>query len=298
MNQPGRILGAQDYLQQAIARGLPFAIVVGGAESGKEILVRRFLQDETISHSVILTAPTRDRHAFLERILEQLGFEPFESSTDELEKLLCVFARHEAAQDRRTVIVLEDAQDFGPRILQAIRAIVSRVPTYPAPLCFLLTGTASLHRILDSAAMADLNSVTHWRYSLDDREHHHHVLHPAVEVTLQGKLVDRMIIDQPRLMLGRHDQNDLLLDNRFVSRHHALLVAREDGIYVVDLRSTNGTFVNGEQVHKHALQDGDVLQIGHFRLRYCEPLGAEMPSHEDLSEHTDTGVLGPQAVAS
>lgn len=298
MNQPGRILGAQDYLEQVLARGLPFAIVIGGTGSGKEILVRRFLQDETISHSVILTAPTRDRQAFLERVLEQLGFEPFESSTEELEKLLCVFARHEAAQGRRTVIVLEDAQDFGPHILQTIRQIIQQVPEEPAPLCFLLTGTASLHRILDSPALEDLNGVTHWRYSLDDNEHHHHVLRPALEVTLQGKLVDRMVVDQPRLMLGRHSQNDLVLDNRFVSRHHALLVAREDGIYIVDLRSTNGTFVNGDQIRKYALQDGDVLQVGHFRLRYCEPLGAELPPHEDASEHTDTGVLGPQAVAS
>ena len=298
MNQPARILGAQDYLQQALARGLPFAVMIGGPQSGKEILIRRFLQDDTIGHSVILTAPTRDRRAFLERVLEQLGFEPFDSAPDELEKLLCVFATHEASQDRHLVIALEDAQDFGPHVMESVKSMVNQVPNHPAPLTFLLTGTTGLHGILDSEAFASLSEFTGWRYSLDESDEPAPVLRPALEVTLQGKLIDRIVVDQPRVMLGRHPQNDVVLDNGFVSRHHALLVTRADGLYLVDLRSTNGTFVNGEQVRKHLLQDGDALQVGHFRLRYCEPHGAALPETNDPLEHTDTGVLGPQAVAS
>lgn len=304
MPQPPRILGAQDYLQQALARGLPFAILIGSPDSGKELLVRRFLQEPGVSHAAHLTAPTRDSHAFLERVLEQLGFEPFESSSEELQKLLCVFASHEAAQGRRTVIVLEDAHDFGPHVLDTVRSIVLQSPQQPAALCFLLTGSSSLHRILDSAGLSELHALTRARYSFDETEADagaetdNNVLRPALEITLQGKIVDRLAIDQPRLMIGRHCQNDLVLDNRFISRHHALLVGRADGIYVVDLRSTNGTYVNGENVQRHALQDGDVLQIGHFRLRYCEPLGARLPTREDEEDHADTGVLGPQAIAS
>jgi len=305
MPQPPRILGAQDYLQQALARCLPFAVVIGGQDSGKELVVRRFLQDEAISHSAHLAAPTRDSRAFLERVLEQLGFEPFESSTEELQKLLCVFACHEAAQGRRTVIALEDAQDFGPHVLDTVRTIVLEAPQQPAALCFLLTGSATLHRILDSAGLSELHELTRSRYSLDEAEAVQEaeadssVLRPALEITLQGKIVKRLVIDQARLMIGRHVQNDLVLDNRFISRHHALLVGRVDGVYVVDLRSTNGTYVNGANVQRHALTDGDVLQIGHFRLRYCEPLGARLPTREDdEDDHADTGVLGPQAIAS
>ncbi len=305
MPQPSRILGAQDYLQQALARGLPLAVVIGGPGSGKEMLVRRFLQDEAVSHAAHLTAPTRDSHAFLERVLEQLGFEPFESSSEELQKLLSVFACHEAAQGRSTVIILENAQDFGPHVLDTVRTIVLQSAQQPASLCFVLTGSTSLHRILDSTGLSELRDLTRTRYSLDEAAadlpaaSESEVLRPALEITLQGKIVNRLVIDQPRLMIGRHAQNDLVLDNRFISRHHALLVGRADGVYVVDLRSTNGTFVNGEDVQRHALKDGDVLQIGHFRLRYCEPLGARLPRREDDEDnHGETHVLGPQAIAS
>lgn len=305
MPQPPRILGAQDYLQQSLDRGLPVAVVIGGPDSGKQLLLRRFLQDQEVSHAAHLTAPTRDSHAFLERVLEQLGFEPFQSSTEELQKLLGVFACHEAAQGRRTVIVLEDAQDFGPYVLDTVRALVLQSPQEPASLCFVLTGSPNLHRILDSAGLSELQELTRSRYSLDEPDAapevdaDDSVLRPALEITLQGKIVDRLVIDQPRVMIGRHSQNDLVLDSRFISRHHALLVGRADGIYAVDLRSTNGTFVNGNGVQRYALKDGDVLQIGHYRLRYCEPLGARLPTRADEEDdHADTGVLGPQAIAS
>lgn len=298
MPQPARILGAQEYLQQALSRGLPFAVVIGGPDSGKEMLVRRFLQDDTVSHSAHLSAPTRDSHAFLERVLEQLGFEPFESSTEELQKLLCVFACHEAAQGRPTVILLEEAQEFGPHVLKTVLELVEQIQDRPSPLHFVLTGPATLHRVLDSEGLRDIRDLTHKRYTLDEGDSENNVLRPALEITLQGKLIDRLVIEEPRLMLGRHSQNDLMLDNRFVSRHHCLLVSRDDAIYVVDLQSTNGTFVNGSQVQRYALADGDVLQVGNFRLRYCEPLGAQRPASDAARDHTDTGVLGPQAVAS
>ena len=251
-----------------------------------------------VSHSAHLTAATRDCHAFLERVLEQLGFEPFDSSSEELQQLLCVFACHEAAQGRHTVVLLEDAHEFGPHVLETVRQIILQIPDRPSPLHFVLTGSATLHRILDSPGLRDIHDLTHWRYTLDEGDQDRNLVRPVLEITRRGELVDRLVLDQPRLMIGRHSQNDLTLDNRFVSRHHCLLVSREDAIYVVDLRSTNGTFVNGNQVQRHALADGDVLQVGNFRLRYCEPLGAQRPPSDAARDHTDTGVLGPQAIAS
>ena len=298
MPEPSRILGAQDHLQQALARGLPFAIVTGGDDSGKPMLMRRFLQDPLIDHFAHLAGATSDRHAFLERVLEQLGFEPFDSSSEELLKLLGVFARHEAAQGRRTVIALEEAQDFGPHVLATVQELVLEAPQEPSPITFVLTGKPSLNRVLDSSGMRTLNGLTQWRYSLDDATATEGVLRPALEITLQGELVDRRVLDQPRMMIGRHPKNDLSLENRYVSRHHALLVCREDAIYVVDLQSTNGTYVNSKEVERHALCDGDVIQIGHFRLRYCEPAGATRPERDDApGAHEDTDVLGPREAA-
>lgn len=303
MNETGRIVGAQDYLQQALSDGLPFAIVTGSAESGKSMLVRRFLQSSEVTHCAHLAAATGDPRAFLERVLEQLGFEPFESSCDELRKLLNVFARHEVGQGRPTVIVLEDAQDFGPRVLATVQQLLTEGSDDGAPaITFVLTGTSDLDRILDSAGMAAVADLTRHRYSLDGPETEPDepvVLRPKLEIMVSGAQVDRFTLDDPRVMIGRHERNDVSLDNRFVSRHHALLVSREDAIYVVDLQSTNGTYVNASPVTRHALRDGDVIQIGNYRLRYCEPDGAQRPLPEDESgDHADTNVMGPQAMAS
>jgi pSer/pThr/pTyr-binding forkhead associated (FHA) protein len=67
--------------------------------------------------------------------------------------------------------------------------------------------------------------------------------------------------------VGRSAAADLRLDDMSVSRRHALIVKNEEhGIRVLDDRSMNGIYVNGERVEWAALEDGDELQIGRFRL--------------------------------
>ena len=60
MPEPGRIVGAQDFLQQTLQRGLPFAIVTGSEASGKSLLIRRFLQTSEVSHPGHLAGATGD----------------------------------------------------------------------------------------------------------------------------------------------------------------------------------------------------------------------------------------------
>ena len=55
-----------------------------------------------------------------------------------------------------------------------------------------------------------------------------------------------------------------------VSRNHALLVRRRDGIYIDDLGSLNGSYVNRKRIESHLLSDGDEIQIGKFKLGYLE----------------------------
>ena len=67
-------------------------------------------------------------------------------------------------------------------------------------------------------------------------------------------------------VVGRHALCDVVLDDITVSRHHAE-VERSGGKYTIaDLRSLNGTYVNGERVEQAVLTSGDAIQIGRFRL--------------------------------
>ena len=73
-----------------------------------------------------------------------------------------------------------------------------------------------------------------------------------------------------RTTIGRAPQSDIFLDDVTVSREHAALEQRADGIHIVDLTSLNGTYVNRERVDDARLADGDELQIGKYRLTYIE----------------------------
>jgi len=74
-----------------------------------------------------------------------------------------------------------------------------------------------------------------------------------------------------RMTIGRSPDAEVFLDDVTVSRNHALLVQRRDGLYIDDLGSLNGTYVNRRRIESHRLQNGDELQVGKYKLTYLAP---------------------------
>ncbi len=70
--------------------------------------------------------------------------------------------------------------------------------------------------------------------------------------------------------MGRSLAADVRFDDPTVSRRHALVVRGPDGLRVLDDRSLNGVFVNGQRVESHALADGDELVVGRYHLHVLE----------------------------
>jgi len=73
-----------------------------------------------------------------------------------------------------------------------------------------------------------------------------------------------------RMTIGRSPEAEVFLDDVTVSRNHALLVRRGDGLYIDDLGSLNGTYVNRRRIESHGLRHGDELQVGKYKLTYLE----------------------------
>ncbi len=77
-------------------------------------------------------------------------------------------------------------------------------------------------------------------------------------------------VAQGRVILGRTGDNDIQIDSRFVSRHHAQIVTYGRGSVLEDLNSTNGIYVRGKRVKKHRLKHGDVFVIGEHEIMYLQ----------------------------
>jgi pSer/pThr/pTyr-binding forkhead associated (FHA) protein len=74
--------------------------------------------------------------------------------------------------------------------------------------------------------------------------------------------------------IGRSLAADVRFDDPTVSRRHALLVRQPDGVRVLDDRSLNGVFVNGERVEWRTLRDGDEIVVGRYRLHFVHAASA------------------------
>ena len=85
-----------------------------------------------------------------------------------------------------------------------------------------------------------------------------------------GRAGESFGIEGERMSIGRSPDANVFLDDVTVSRNHALLVRRRDGLYIDDLGSLNGTYVNRRRIESHQLQHGDELQVGKYKLTYLE----------------------------
>ena len=99
-------------------------------------------------------------------------------------------------------------------------------------------------------------------------------------LSLDGQTLAEYNMTKERYTIGRLPDNDIRVDNAAVSGHHSLIINILNDSFLEDLNSTNGTYVNGKLVKKHALQHGDVITAGHHQLRYVDDQGDVAPEDE------------------
>jgi len=89
-------------------------------------------------------------------------------------------------------------------------------------------------------------------------------------LSLDGQVMAEYNMTKERYTVGRLPDNDVRIDNAAVSGHHGLIINILNDSFLEDLNSTNGTYVNGKLIKKHALTHGDVITIGHHHLRFVD----------------------------
>jgi pSer/pThr/pTyr-binding forkhead associated (FHA) protein len=99
-------------------------------------------------------------------------------------------------------------------------------------------------------------------------------------LSLDGTVMAEYNMNKERYTIGRLPDNDIRIDNPAVSGHHSLIINILNDSFLEDLNSTNGTYVNGKLIKKHALQHGDVITAGHHQLRFVEDDEAQQDEFE------------------
>ncbi len=112
-------------------------------------------------------------------------------------------------------------------------------------------------------------------------------------LSLDNQVLAEYNMTKERYTVGRLPDNDVRIDNPAVSGHHSLIINILNDSFLEDLNSTNGTYVNGKLIKKHALQHGDVITIGHHQLRFSDQPVAD--SEEDEFEKTMVIPAGQQS---
>ena len=107
-------------------------------------------------------------------------------------------------------------------------------------------------------------------------------------LSLDGHTLAEYNMNKERYTIGRLPDNDIRIDNPAVSGHHSLIINILNDSFLEDLNSTNGTYVNGKLIKKHALQHGDIITVGHHQLRFVE-------EDDQQDEFQKTMVIQPSA---
>jgi pSer/pThr/pTyr-binding forkhead associated (FHA) protein len=108
-------------------------------------------------------------------------------------------------------------------------------------------------------------------------------------ISMDGVVVKEVQITKDKTTLGRRPYNDIVIDNLAVSGEHAALQLVGADVFIEDLNSTNGTYINGKAVKKQMLVHNDTVEVGKYKIKYHADQG---------SDYEATQILRPSATAS
>jgi general secretion pathway protein A len=348
---------ARSYMESTVWFGDGFVIITGEIGAGKTTLLEQFLSE--LDESVIVARIHQTQVTvvqFLQSLLVQFGIRPFNMRKAELLDALSTHLKTLLAEGMRVVIVIDEAQNLDPSVLEEIRMLSDIGPGAGRVVSIILSGQPELNATLDSPLLEQLSQRTRLRFhlkTLTESETGAYIQHrlevagaereiiaadavPLIfrytggvprlintlcdtsmlvafgeekisvgvaevreairelqwtdyasrtnrlrtGVSMGGETIARLMIScadeepreypltQGRFVIGRTAENDIQLDSRFVSRHHAQLTVGPRNTVVEDLNSTNGIYFNGRRVKRRTLKDGEAFVIGEHELLF------------------------------
>ncbi len=391
---------AQLKLEELLEGRIQTLFLSGPARVGKSTLVGQQLRTaKAQSFSWIKPGKEQEPHDVLLKLLRDIGPGEVQGSTGELRNILLVFLKHQAANGRVSLIVVDALERLGVPVIREIEALSrTRLRNRPVVHCVLITrnedlvgslmeqreggrlapvvhqrlggfmleetaayvraclhgagcawveelvpdetlldiqgftqgivgdvnelcrealervalqgGTEYRHLRISRALLKDAGQKLHLRYDPSVWQQRAeeslspdaiHVSDPnelrlgaaRLVVTSGGEALAEIRLQRPRLVLGRDECCDICLESTYVSRYQNLFMETPDGWLLIDLNSTNGSFVNGRRVREHQLRDGDLIAIGQYQLRFT---AGDAEKGEKPSKRGEDTLVGPKPV--
>ncbi|MEM6819506.1 MAG: AAA family ATPase [Pseudomonadota bacterium] len=360
---------AKSYLESTIWLADGFVVLTGEVGSGKTTLLQSFLSDLDDDVDFALISQTQlSPEEFLQAVLVEFGFKPFGKGKAELLDMLNTYLLERYSEDRRVLLIIDEAQNLSRAVLEEIRLLSGLETHKEKVLRIIIAGQPELR---DKIARDDLRQLTQrvrLRCHLEPltREDLGHYIRHRLEVAgadgrqlihedcfdkifeytggvprLTNTLCDTALlcafadesdavgIDQldaaieeldwqpfgeseshiytsdqlailaqlelrekdkvlsvfelttGRIVIGRTEDNDIRIESKFVSRHHAQVTTNLETSVIEDLNSTNGMFIGAKRLKKRRLRDGDVVAVGSHQLVYKDFRDVEAAFEED-----------------
>ena len=198
---------------------------------------------------------------------------------------------HEYITHRLEVAGAKGRSIFEPAACDTVFRYTGGVPRLVNILCdtAMLCGFAEERTLIDEGLVKAAVEELQWvEYSERLREHDRGADRTGqfpkgdgpmarLEVLYRDQLVGEYRIGAGKTIIGRTPDNDVQIQSRFISRHHAQVVSDQTQSVLEDLNSTNGVFIRSQRIKHQALQDGDIIQIGEHKLLYRDMRGG-MPA--------------------
>jgi type II secretory pathway predicted ATPase ExeA len=372
---------AKAYMESTIWLSDGFVVITGEIGSGKTTLLQSFLSelDDEVVYAVVSQtqlSPTQ----FLQSVLTEFGFKPFNKKKVELLDMLNMFLIEQYSAGKKVILIVDEAQNLTTKVLEEVRLLSGIETRKEKVLRIILAGQPELKDTLDSDRLKQLVQRVRLRFhlgALDQRDMRAYIDHrlkiagcknenlfhedcfPAIyrysggvprlinticdsallvafadektelnaadieataeelgwqvhedttgthqalarmvhkssdkeyvtriEVLSQGKPVAEYMFEVGRIIVGRSPDNEIYIDSKYVSRHHAQLISSESGCVLEDLNSTNGILIDDVSVKKRMLRDGDVISIGVHELLYRD---LRVSQENELSEDAAVG---------
>ena len=376
---------AKAYMESTIWLADGFVVITGEIGSGKTTLLQSFLSelDDDVVYAVVSQTQLTSTE-FLQAVLTEFGFKPFNKRKVELLDMLNMFLIEQYSSGKKVVLIVDEAQNLNRKVLEEVR-LLSGIETHKEKvLRIILAGQPELKETLDSPRLKQLVQRIRLRFHIgplsreEMQEYILHRLHVAgresddlfeeetfdiihrysggvprlintlcdtallcafadekdtvgeddimgaveelnwsehesntglydklrqlemprrnashvtqIEVRTQGESISVQTFPQGRIIVGRSPDNEIYIQSKFVSRHHAQLISDDDGCLIEDLNSTNGLFLGDRQIKKYRLRDGDTVSLGVHELVYTDL--RDIDEAEETGE-VETGNLEP-----